>query len=91
MEIEYIYVVGDESEMEDNYGLNKPRSELGKWIDRRGIKQDWLMRESGLNKHTVSTVCNDEDYMPSGRTMQKIIKALRVVDPSVKAGQFWDL
>lgn len=74
-----------------SYGLNKPRSKLGKWIDRRGIKQEWLIKESGVNKRTVSDVCNEEDYMPSGKTMQKIIKALRVVDPSVKASQFWDL
>ncbi|MGF7046413.1 DNA-binding XRE family transcriptional regulator [Paenibacillus sp. DS2015] len=72
-------------------GLNKPRSKLGKWLDRRGIKQDWLIKTSEVNKQTISSVCNDGGYIPSGNTMQKIIKALREVDPSVKADQFWDL
>ena len=73
------------------FGLNKPRSKLGKWIDRRGIKQEWLIKESGVNKRTVSQCCNDADYVPNGKTMQKIIKALREVDTSVKASHFWDL
>jgi len=73
------------------FGLNKPRSKVGKWIDRRGIKQDWLIKVSGVNKQTISRVCNEEEYIPSGSTMQKIIKALRNVDPSIRADQFWDL
>lgn len=73
------------------FGLNKPRTKLGKWIDKRGIKQEWLIKQSGVNKQTISLSCNDKDYMPSGRTMQKIINALREVDASVRAEQFWDL
>lgn len=72
-------------------GLNKPRSALGKWMDRRGIKQEWLTKESGLSKKTVSAVCNEDGHIPNGRTMQKIVQALRTVDPSVKASQFWDI
>jgi DNA-binding XRE family transcriptional regulator len=73
------------------FGLNKPRANLGKWIDKRGIKQEWLIKKSGVNKQTLSLACNDPEYIPSGTTMQKIIKALREVDPSVRADQFWDL
>ncbi|MDP5276341.1 XRE family transcriptional regulator [Chengkuizengella axinellae] len=73
------------------FGLEKPRAPLGKWIDRRGIKQEWLIKKSKLGRNTITWACSDRDYMPSGKTMQKIIKALREVDPSVRADQFWDL
>jgi hypothetical protein len=72
-------------------GLGKPRTKIGKWIDKRGIKQEWLVKETGLGRNTITWACADPDYTPSGKTMQKIIKALRTVDPSVKADQFWDL
>lgn len=74
-----------------NFGIGKPRTRLGFWLDERGIKQEWLSSHSGLSKKTINFACNDNDYMPSGSTMQKIIKALREVDPSVRADQFWDL
>jgi len=72
-------------------GLGKDRTKLGVWIDRRGIKQEWLVLKSGLNRNTVRLACNDRDHMPTGKTMQKIIKALREVDSSVRADQFWEL
>lgn len=71
-------------------GLGKRRSKLGEWIDRRGIKQELLVK-AGVSKGTVTSACNDPDYVPSGTSMQKILKALREVDPSVGASQFWDL
>lgn len=72
-------------------GLGKDRTKLGIWMDRRGIKQEWLVKKSGLNRNTVRLACNEEEHIPSGSTMMKIIKALREVDPSVRADQFWDL
>lgn len=72
-------------------GLGKDRTKLGKWIDKRGIKQEWLVQESGLNRNTVRLLCNDDDHMPTARTMQKIVKALRKIDPSIRAEKFWDL
>lgn len=73
------------------FGLGKDRTILGKWLDNKGIKQEWLILKSGLNKNTVRLVCNDTEHIPSGKTMQKIIKALREVDPSVRADEFWNL
>ncbi len=72
-------------------GLGKPRTKLGKWIDYRGIKQEWLIKRSGLGRNTITWACGDPEYIPSGTTMQKILKALREVDPSVRASDFWDL
>lgn len=73
------------------FGLGKQRSKLGKWIDQRGIKQEWIIQEGGVSKGTVVKVCNEYGYVPSGSTMKKIIKALRKVDPSIRAEHFWDL
>ena len=72
-------------------GLGKRRTKLGKWLDARGIKQEWLIKKSGGSKGTVTNVCSEDGYMPSGTTIQKIIKAVKEVDASVKATQFWDL
>lgn len=73
-------------------GLGKPRSKLGLWIDARGIKQNWLSETSGVNRTTISEACNNEEFIPkTTSTIQKIIKALREVDPSVRADMFWDL
>lgn len=73
------------------YGLGKQRSKLGKWLDSRGIKQEWLMQKSGVSKGTVVKICNEDDYIPNGVTMKKITQALRSIDGSVKAEQFWDI
>ncbi|NBI28079.1 XRE family transcriptional regulator [Chengkuizengella marina] len=73
------------------FGLGKPRSKLGKYLDRRGIKQEWLVSKSKVGRTTISNACGNSDYMPGAKSMQKIIKALREVDPSARADQFWDL
>ncbi|NDI34663.1 helix-turn-helix domain-containing protein [Chengkuizengella sediminis] len=72
------------------FGLGKNRSDLGKYLDRDGLTQDWLKEETGLNKNTVGDLCSG-NRSPNARTMGKIIKALRERDPSVRADQFWDL
>ncbi|MDP5276351.1 helix-turn-helix domain-containing protein [Chengkuizengella axinellae] len=73
------------------FGLGKTRTKLGKWIDKRGIKQEWLVNKTKLSRNTISWVCSDTNYTPGLRSVQKITKALREVDPSVRADQFWDL
>lgn len=72
-----------------NLPWRKQRTSLGRWIDNRGITQDWLVGKTGLNKSSISDLCNDEDYVPRNATRTKIIKALRQVDPNVSASDFW--
>lgn len=72
-------------------GLGKPRTALGMWIDQKGIKQEELAKSAGINRDTVSAACSKIGYIPSPIVMKKILKALREVDSSVRAGQFWDL
>jgi DNA-binding XRE family transcriptional regulator len=73
------------------FGLGKTRTPLGKWIDRVGMTQEELAKSAGINRDTASSACSKLNYIPSPTVMKKILKALREVDPSVRADQFWDL
>lgn len=74
------------------FGLGKKRSSLGMWLDRRGISQTWLAKKSGVNRNTINELSSGEsEREPNTRTIKKILKALREVDPSVKSDDFWDM
>lgn len=73
------------------FGLGKPRTPLGKWIDTMGITQEELAKSAGINRDTASAACSKIGYIPSPLVMKKILKALREVDPSVRADKFWNL
>lgn len=73
------------------FGLGKKRSRLGKWLDRRGITQQWLARQTNLNRATISRIASEDEYTPNLRTMQKILQALRQVDPKVIQNDFWEM
>ncbi|MED3976788.1 helix-turn-helix transcriptional regulator [Priestia megaterium] len=73
------------------FGIGKPRTKLGKWLDKRGITQSWLMKKTGLNKNTISDLTSDKDRSPTLKTMQKVIKALKEIDPKVNSNDFWDV
>lgn len=72
-------------------GLGKPRTKLGRWIDKEGMSQEELSKAAKINRDTTSAACSKKGYIPSPIVMKKILKALREVDPSVRADQFWDL
>lgn len=74
------------------FGLGKRRSKLGKWLDDRGISQQWLAKKSGVGRTTISNLSKgDEEHTPNASTIKKILKALREVDGRVKADDFWDM
>ncbi|GED35014.1 hypothetical protein BCE02nite_61550 [Brevibacillus centrosporus] len=73
------------------FGLGKQRSKLGKWLDRRGVKQKWLAKEAELNKATITRVTSSDEYTPNLRTIKKILQALRKIDPNVKQDDFWTM
>lgn len=73
------------------FGIGKQRSRLGKFLDERGIKQQWLVQQTKLNKKTISHLATKDDPLPSGSTMRKIVEALRKVDPRVKQDDFWTM
>ncbi|AOM13794.1 helix-turn-helix domain-containing protein [Bacillus thuringiensis] len=73
------------------WGLGKKRTKLGKFLDKHNIEQEWLVRKSGLGRNTIGELANNFDRSPTQKTMQKILKTLREVDPRIKADDFWDM
>ncbi|MCX7570423.1 helix-turn-helix transcriptional regulator [Tumebacillus sp. DT12] len=72
-------------------GLGKPRSILGKWIDKHGVSQTDLCEESGVNKETISDLCKDSERKPQKKTAGRIVAALNRLVPgtNVCARDFW--
>ncbi|MED4783424.1 transcriptional regulator [Brevibacillus choshinensis] len=70
-------------------GLGKTRTKLGEWLDERGIKQQWLIKESGLSKSTISNATSKLDHYPHYLNMSKIVEALKKIDASVTNETFW--
>lgn len=71
--------------------LGKKRSRLGRWLDERGMSQQWLMRAAGISKNTAGDLATKDEYLPTGSTMKKVLQALRKVDPTVKQDDFWSM
>jgi hypothetical protein len=80
-----------EMKMFSFFGLGKNRTKLGRWLDARGITQQWIREKTGLNKNTVGDLVNDPERSPTQATMRKILKAVREIDPNVKSDDFWDM
>jgi len=72
------------------FGLNKPRSKFGKWIDKRGINQSWISKKSSVSKGTVSQLASDDNRVPTLNNAKKIIKALQSAEYNVDYSDFWD-
>ena len=73
------------------WGIGKPRSKLGKWLDRKGLEQQDLAKVSKVSPNTITKACTDEDYIPRQDVMKKLLKAIRKVDPGAKMSDFWDM
>lgn len=73
------------------FGLGKPRTPFGKWLDKNGIPQEWVAKETKLNRFTIYKLANKKDHMPSRRTMKKILAALPKIDPTIKQDDFWSM
>jgi putative transcriptional regulator len=74
------------------FGLGKPRSKFGKFLDNHGISQQDLVRESGVNKGTISRICQGDAFKPSMKNASKIIRALRrLTGKNVDYDDFWSM
>jgi transcriptional regulator with XRE-family HTH domain len=75
------------------FGLwgGKPRTRLGQWLDDRGITQEWISRKTKISSNTISKISSDNDYSPTLKTIQKIMRAIKEVDPNAKSHDFWDM
>lgn len=71
--------------------LGKERSKLGEFLDKNGLSQEWLIRESGLGRNTISDLASKKERSPTTRTMKKILNVLRQIDPKIQAEDFWEM
>ncbi|MEC0272098.1 helix-turn-helix domain-containing protein [Peribacillus frigoritolerans] len=73
------------------FGKRKPRSKVGKLIDKHGYTQEEFVCASGISRNTISRVCSDPKYVPSAGVLKKIMKAVRSIDVGAKADDYFDL
>ena len=73
------------------FGLGKPRSKLGEWLDRNGKSQRWLAAEANISEDTATRVCSDAGYIPGNATKRKILGVIRGIDPNAKHDDFWPM
>ncbi|MGF9711693.1 transcriptional regulator [Paenibacillus naphthalenovorans] len=57
------------------FGLGKERTRFGKWVDKNE-SQEWVVKNCGIDKNTVSRLCNNKDYKPNGSTRGRVIMGL---------------
>ncbi|MDR4936035.1 helix-turn-helix transcriptional regulator [Rossellomorea marisflavi] len=75
------------------FGLfgGKPRTKLGRFLDARGISQEWLVKESKVSRNTISQISSNRDYSPTLPTIKKIMNAIKKVDPGARPDDFFDM
>lgn len=71
------------------YGLGKPRSSFGKFLDKNRISQQDLVKWSGVSRSTISNCAKGDAFTPSVKNATKIIKALRKQGYDVDIQDFW--
>ncbi|ELK39010.1 XRE family transcriptional regulator [Brevibacillus agri BAB-2500] len=68
------------------FGLHKPRTKLGIFMDEHSISQKYIIEETLLNKNTLTRLCtlSDENPKPSKATKKLIYDAIKKKVPDVK-------
>ncbi|MEK4503680.1 MULTISPECIES: helix-turn-helix domain-containing protein [Bacillus] len=68
----------------------KPRSKLGKFLDRHDLTQEKVSKVSGVSKSTLSRLCKGNAFHPSFKNQNKIITALRkLTGKNIDPTDFW--
>lgn len=74
------------------FGLGKPRSKIGKFLDKHNISQQELVEKSKVNKATISRICQGDAFQPSMKNASKIIKAIRdLTGKDIDYDDFWSM
>lgn len=71
-------------------GLGKRRSPYGAFLDKHRIKQEEIVKVSGLSRETVSGVCGDPEYRVRRSTVTLLLMAAKqLTGKDVKRSDFW--
>jgi predicted transcriptional regulator len=74
------------------FGLGKPKTKLGKKLEKMGISNSWLQEKTKLNKNTITQLTSNSDYSPKQSTIKKIISVIRKeIDPNAKVDDWFDM
>jgi DNA-binding phage protein len=71
------------------FGLGKPRSKFGKWLDRKGIEQKYVAKKAKLSEMTLTRMCNDSGHIPRISTWVKVQRALKSMGHDVDRDKFF--
>jgi len=73
------------------FGLGKPRSKVGEWLDSKGKSQRWLAATAKISEDTATRVCSDQHYIPGNATKKKILNVVRQIDAKKAHDDFWSM
>lgn len=73
------------------FGLGKPRSKFGRWMDRQGIEQKEVAEKANVSEMTLTRMCNDKDHQPRISTWVKVQRALKSMGYDVDRDKFFDV
>lgn len=73
------------------FGLGKPRSKFGKWIDKKGIKQIDIVKSSQVGRSTISNMCSNPNHRPRYESWIKVERALKKLGYDIRKEDFWDM
>jgi len=73
------------------FGLGKPRSKVGEWLDSKGKSQKWLTLNAKISEDTATRVCSDPHYIPGNSTKKKVLSVIREIDPEKQHDDFWPM
>lgn len=74
------------------FGLGKPRSRFGRFLDSHGISQQEVADKSGVSRGTISRLCQGDKFEPKIKNAMKIVKALRkLTGKEIDYDDFWSM
>lgn len=71
------------------FGLGKPRTKLGRFLDRNELEQGEIANKCGMNRVSFGRLCNDKTIEPHETTKIKIVGVLRRMGFDVSMNDFW--
>jgi len=73
------------------FGLGKPRSKFGRYLDQKGIEQKEVADRANVSEMTLTRMCNDKDHSPRISTWVKVQRALKSMGYDVDRDKFFDV
>ena len=73
------------------FGLGKPRSKFGRYLDQKGIEQKEVAEKANVSEMTLTRMCNDKDHSPRISTWVKVQRALKSMGYDVDRDKFFDV